>query len=175
MSVNRKATVPVGTSARRHRLRVVGRQCCGSSVFGPEPGRQAAQDRQPDRRVVEDEPLELPARERKAARRLERDDLGDARQAVDHGHLAEEVADAQPRELLAVANDPDGTIDDDEQTRPDLALPGDHVIGREVDLDRPFGDRGEVLRADAAEQRAAAQQRGPTILGERHGSSSDWR
>ncbi len=95
--------------------------------------------------MIEDEPLELPAREGQAARGLDRDDLGDPGQAVDHGHLAEEVAGAETGQLLAVAHDPDVPFDHHEEARSDLALAGDHVIGREVDLDRPVADRDEVV------------------------------
>ena len=52
----------------------------------------------------------------------------------------------QDGQLVAVADDADGAIDDEEEAGPDLALPGDHVVGRKLDLDRPLGDRGEVGR-----------------------------
>ena len=95
--------------------------------------------------MVEDEPLELPAREGQAAGRLRRDDLRDAWQPVDHRHLAEEVAGPEPGQLVAVADDPRRPLDDDEEAGPDLALAGDHVVGREVDLHRPIADRRQVV------------------------------
>src|SRR5205085_1880402 len=74
-------------------------------------------------------------------------------------------------ELLAVPDDPDRALDHDEQASADLALPGDDVVGREVDLEGALADRREIGDSDPAEQRAAAEQLGPAVLGERHGSS----
>ena len=134
------------------------RQCCGGSVFAAA-GRTAAEDRQPDRRVVEDEPLELPAGEGQAARRLDRDDLGDPGQAVDHRHLAEEVAGAEPGELLAVADDPDARPRS--TTKKPVPISPWRAItwsaGKSTSIARsPIAARSS--RRHAAEQRAAAEQ-----------------
>src|SRR6185369_650380 len=179
MSVKTKATVPVGRAviesgrSSRRPEPTPSRSVLRGLGLRPEPGGQTAQDCEPDRRMLDDQPLELPAGEGQASGRLRRDDHRDPRQPVDHGHLAEEVTTAEPGQLLAVADHAYRAFDDDEEPGPDLALPGDHVLGREVDLDGTLRDGGEVVGADAPEQRAAAEKLGPAVLGERHGSSSD--
>src|SRR5436190_18934109 len=173
MSVKTKATVPVGSE------RAVGASSVAlASVLArlgalSEARRQPTQDCEADRRVVEDEPFELPAGERQAAGRLGGDDLGDPRQPVDHRHLPAEVAGAQKGDLAAVADHPNGALDDHEEPGPDLALPGDDVVRRERHLDRPIADRREVVAGDADEQRAAADERGPLVEGDGHETSGE--
>jgi hypothetical protein len=134
---------------------------------GPNPGGKPAEDGQGERRVVEDRPLEVPRREGEAARRLDRDDLRDARQAVKHRELAEELARAENRELVTVADDPNRAVNDEEESRPDLALSGNDPVCRKFDLDGAFGDRREVDRGHACEQPTGTEQLGSPVPGER--------
>jgi hypothetical protein len=129
--------------------------------------REPAKDREGEPRAVEECLLEVPAREGQAARWLDRDHLGDPRQAVEDGQLPEEIAGPKHGDLLAVADDPDGTVHHDKEARSDFALPGDDPIGWELDLDRPSGDDRQVCRCDAAEQPAGTEKFRPAILGER--------
>ena len=72
-----------------------------------QPAGQPAQDRQGDARLLEQDGLEVPGREGEAGRRAVGDDLGEPRLPVEDRQLAEEVARAEPRDSLAVADDPD--------------------------------------------------------------------
>src|SRR4029079_12938996 len=152
MSVNRKVTVPTG-------LALVG-ACASTSVMlllrdGPQAAGQSAEDREGERRRLQQGLLEVPAREAQAARRLAGHDLGGPRQAVENGQLAEEVARPQDCHLVAAAHDLHRARHDQEEARPDLALAGDHVVRREVHLDGPSGDRREVGRRHAGEEPAS--------------------
>jgi Cyclic nucleotide-binding domain len=134
-----------------------------------EPLGQSPQDSESERRVGKEDGLEVPGRESEAAGVGDRHDLGDPRLAVEDRQLAEELARTQDRKLLAVADDSYGSVDDEEEARPDLALPGDHPIGRKVDLDGAVRDGREVGRSHPGEQPAGAQQFGSSILGEGQG------
>ena len=105
--------------------------------------------------LLEERLLEVPRREGEAARRLGGDDLGDPRQPVEDRQLAEELARPQDRELLAVADDPDRAVDDRKKPVPISPWRAIDAIGREIDLDRPLGDRREVGRPDAEKSRQA--------------------
>ena len=145
MSVNRKVTVP---ARRRRRLghrgvpsgRAVSGRC--ASVRSRSRRGDAAQDGQGDRaaRSSEDR-LEVPGREGQAGRRPVGDDLRD-RAAGRRGRTARRRT--RPGRACAIVSPSRTTrtppVDDDEEPGPDLALAGDHVLGREVDLDRAAGD-----------------------------------
>src|SRR4051794_33949850 len=160
MSVNRNVTVPTGGEPRRA---AAGRGSAVSVMVlllrdGSEPPGQLAEDRERQGRLLEEHPLEVPRREGEARRRRLRDDLGNARLAIEDGQLAEELARPELRERLPVANDADAAVDDDEEARPDLALPGDHASGGKLDLCRRRGDGRDVARVEAAEQRTAGDE-----------------
>ena len=131
---------------------------------GTHPGCEPAENGERERRAIEDRLLEVPRGEGDAARRFDRDDLGDARQAVEDRQLTKEFPGAEDRHLFAVADDPDRTFDDEEEPGSDLPLPGNHAIGREFHLDRPLGDRVEVLAPDACEEPARTEQLASTTL-----------
>ena len=154
MSVNRKVTDPTGFG----RVSVAE----PSSVMlllrhRPNAGRQAPENRQGERRAVEECLLEVPGRQREAARGLDRHDLGDPRQSVEDGQLTEELAGTENRDLITVADHADRTLDDEEKARPDLALSGDHPVGRKLDFDRPVRHGGQVVRPDPGEQPAGPE------------------
>jgi hypothetical protein len=164
MSVNRKVTDPTGFG----RVSVAE----PSSVMlllrhRPDAGRQSPQDRQGEGRAVEECLLEVPRRKREAARRLDRHDLGDSRQSIQDGQLAEELAGPENRNLLTVTDDADGALDHQEEARPDLALPGDDPVGRELDLDRSTRHGGQVVRPDPGEQPTGTEQLGSPNRAER--------
>src|SRR5215211_3844369 len=166
MSVKRKVTVPVGlagtvTGVRSSMMLLVLR-------YGSEAHGEAAQDRERERGVIEDCLLEVPAREGETTRRLDGNDLCDARQAVQHGQLPEELARTEDCDLLAVSDDPHRDVDHHEEAGPDLALASDHAVGRKLDLDGPFGDSGEVGRIHALEQPARGEQVGSSLVGQGH-------
>ncbi len=89
--------------------------------------------------------------------RLVGHDLCDTRPPVQYRQLAEEVARADARDGRSIADDADGPPSDHEEARADLALAGDHVVRRELDLDDSLGDRVEPGSVDAGEQRSAGQ------------------
>ncbi len=110
-----------------------------SGRFGQvaQPRGQPAQDRQRDARLARAAPPRSPrtrGRGRSSARRR--------RPARSRGRPSR--TDSSPKkspgpergDRLAVADDPGAAVDDDEEPGPDLALAGDDVVGREVDLDR---------------------------------------
>src|SRR5688572_22753291 len=153
MSVNMNVTVPTGFA------RVIVASPSSEMLLlrhRSEAAGEPAQDRERECRVLHEDLLEVPASERQATRGIDRDDLGDARQPVEHRQLPEEVAGPQDRDLLAITDDPDGAIDEEEESGTDLALPGDHALSREVDLDRPVGDHREMGRVEPREQAAGA-------------------
>jgi hypothetical protein len=163
MSVTRNVTVPTGlVAAVKPELRSV----MLLLRLRPKPLGQAAEDRQGKRWIGEQCRLEVPRGQGQAASLLDGDDLGNARLAVEDRELAEELAGSQDGELLPVADDPDRALGDDEEARPDLALPGDHPIRRELDLDGAVGEVGEVGGPDTAEQAAGAEHLRPAILAE---------
>ena len=57
-----------------------------------------------------------------------------------------------------VPNDPDRAVDDDEEARPDLSLASDHMVRREIDLDRDRSDPFHPVGVDTVEQPGARQQ-----------------
>ena len=106
MSVNRNVTVPTGLAPRVS----VADLYVSDAAAPSRDRRRAASPRRIDereRRAVEQGLLEVPAGEGEAARRLDGDDLGDARQAVEDRQLAEELAGPEDADLLAAADDPD--------------------------------------------------------------------
>ena len=164
MSVNRKVTVPVGLGARER-----GGCLYVSDAAAPSPTEGARRGRggSPGASVGLSRSAcsKSQLREGEAARRLGRDDLGDARQPVEDRQLAEELAGPEDR----ASSSPSRTtrtepVDDEEEAGPDLALAGDDVVGREVDLDRPVARprRGRsARRRRTAGRRRAARSAGP--------------
>src|SRR5262245_9684012 len=164
MSVNRNVTTPTGLA-----LLEAG---ASTSVMlllrdGPQARGEPPENRKGQCRRFEDGLFEVPAGEGEATRRLDGHDLRDAGLAVEDRQLPEEVARAEDRDLLTAPDDANGARHDQEESRPDLALPGDDVVRREVDLDRAPGDGGQVGRRDAREEPAPGEELGPPVLGER--------
>src|SRR6478736_5880939 len=101
---------------------------------------QLAQDRDGDAWLLAQDGLEVPRREGEAARRSVGNDRCVPWLPIKDRQLPEEVARAEGRDGLAVPDDPDRAVDDDEETRADLALASDDMVRREIDLDRDGGD-----------------------------------
>ena len=100
-----------------------------------------------------DDRLEVPRREREAGRRAVGDDLGRPRSAVEHRQLPEELAGAEVGDRSRRRGRPGrAPVDDDEEARPDLALPGDDVAGRE----RRPRRRAPAIRVHARRRRRPA-------------------
>src|SRR5688572_14560907 len=138
ISENRQVTVPVGgpdMAAPRAVMSV-------PAGFGerPKTSGQPPQQREADRRLLVDDGLEVPGREREAGGLPLGEHLGDARQAVEDRQLAEEVAWAECRDRLTVANDPCAAASDHEEPGAHLALAGDDVAVGEGDLHGPVRD-----------------------------------
>jgi hypothetical protein len=121
--------------------------------------------------VLEQERLEIPRGQGQSANRLDRDDLGQARLAVEDRKLAEEFPGTKLRQVSPIADDSDATVDDDEEAGPDLVLAGDDVARLEVDLGRARRDVLDDLAIDAAEQAAGDQQIDMLVVGLDHVSS----
>ena len=140
-------------------------RCCVRDC--PQPAGQPAEDREGDRRRLQQRLLEVPRREARhtSARRVTT--WADPRQPVEDRQLAEEVARPQDRDLVAAAHDLHRAGHDQEEPRPDLALAGDHVVRREVDLDGSPGDRREIGRRRRPEEPAAGQELGPPVVRQR--------
>ena len=162
MSVNRKVTVP-RVSAAGSVIAAgapVGGQCRSASVRSrrrpARPRRIASATLGSSRRTASKSQV---ARARQVGRSVG-DDLGDPRPAVEHRQLAEEVARAERGDDLRRRGRPGPAGRDDEEAGPDLALAGDDVVGREVDLDRDRGDPVHARGVDAVEQRRRGQQLG---------------
>src|SRR5881397_4040569 len=146
MSLNKQVTSPVGGPG----CWIIGALGPGPSVavrFGElaQPPGEPPQDGQRDGRLLLHDRLEVPRREGKTGGRLVSDHLGDPRPSVEHRQLPEEVAGPDPGDRLAVADDPDSAGRDEEEAGPDLALAGDDVVLREIDLDHPRGDHRDAL------------------------------
>src|SRR6186997_1889219 len=119
---------------------------------------QLAQDRDGDAWLLAQDSLEVPRREGEAARRSVGDDRCVPRLPIEDRQFPEEVPRAEGRDGLAVPNDPNRAVGDDEETRPDLALASDDMVRREIDLDRDRRDPFHPVGVDAVEQPGAGQQ-----------------
>src|SRR5690349_13307858 len=113
-----------------------------------ETAGEPTQDRERDLRMLGHDRLEVPRRECEAGRRSVGDDLGHARTPVEDRQLAEEVAGPDMGDGPPIADHADGPARHEEEPRPDLALPRDHVILREVDLHHPLRDHRDALGVD---------------------------
>ena len=115
-------------------------QCCGGSVFDrsrADSPRRIARPMVGWSRMSRSNSQLARARQRVGSTV---DDLGDAGQAVDHRHLAEEVAGAETGELLAVADDPDARPRSRRRTR-SRSRPGGRSRGRPGSRPRSPGRR----------------------------------
>ena len=146
MSENRKVSVAAEAGARAAISAALSRpvglerahQCRVGVGDLAQASRDAAQDRQGQGRLLEQDLLEVPRREREAARRgspPRRSRCGACRSSTDSS--PKNSPGAEPRDDLAVADDPDPARDDDEEARADLALARDDVARREVDRRSP--------------------------------------
>ena len=167
MSVNRKVTVPRGTSAGRAR-----------SSPAPSSSRLSAGALRSGRAAGGRARAGSPARRAgSSSRTASKSHVASARQVV--GPSATTWAtrgspsrtDSSPKKSpgpsVAMTSpsriDPDRAVDDDEEPGPDLALPGDDMVRREVDLDRARRDPVHPVGVDAGEQagrRPAARRAG---------------
>src|SRR5215213_4036671 len=152
MSVNRNVTVPAGRAARRPPAGSGGDAAAGSAVetsLAPRSGgvtpagssgsgpvilgdlAQASgdhlEDGQRDPGLLAEHALEVPRRQREARRGRLCDDLGDARPAIEHRQLTEELPGSEARHGDPVADHPHLSLHDDEEAGADLTLPRDHA------------------------------------------------
>src|SRR5215213_6906177 len=100
---------------------------------GAEPGRDAPEDREGERRLLQQDLVEVPRRQREAGRGSLSGHGRVPRHAIEDRELPEELAGPELRDDLAVTHDPNPAADDDEEAGSDLALPGDDVPRRELD------------------------------------------
>ena len=127
MSVNRKVTVPRCSGSASSVIRASRLASVSVRLRSGRAADRRARAGWPAPRVgcSRDDGLEVPASRGRGRRSARRDDLGDARLAVEHGQLPEELARAQPGDRPPRRARPGPTRRDDEEARPDLALAGD--------------------------------------------------